>query len=84
MSVGVRPLQRVKMPSLRVILRRPSMVEFMVRRWVSSAAQSEAAADIAGLKAAAEGEGAATQNWDWFCTQKTSRQQALTPRSGGS
>jgi hypothetical protein len=84
MRVGLRPLQRVKTPSFRAIFRRPSSVEFMVRRCVSSAAQSEAAADMAGCKAAVEGLGAATQNCEEFCTQKTSRQQALTPRSGGS
>lgn len=39
---------------------------------------------MAGCKAAVEGLGAATQNCEEFCTQKTSRQQALTPRSGGS
>lgn len=61
----------------------PSSVELKVRRWVSSAAQSEMIASSMTV-ADDEGEGAATQNWDWFCTQKTSRQQAVTPRFGGN
>lgn len=79
-SVGLRPRQSVHIPSLRAIFRIPSRVELKVRRWVSSAAQSEMMAS--SMTAACEG--AATQNWDWFCTQKTSRQQAVTPRLGGS
>ena len=84
MSVGLSPLHNVVMPSLRLILRNPSMVELMVLRWVSSAAQSETEAISFSMTAATEGEAFATQNWDWFCTQKTSRQQAVTPRLGGS
>lgn len=80
-SVGLNPLQSVGNPSFRAIFFRPSMVELNVRRRVSSAAQSEMIAS--SMTAAEFGEGVATQNWLWFCTQKTSRQHAVTPRSGG-
>ncbi len=61
-------------------------MEVKVRRCVSSTAQSEAREAVeeavAGLRVAVELF--ATQNWAWLSTQNTSRQQAVTPRFGGS
>ena len=77
--VGDRPRQRDVGPSFRAILRRPSKVEVNVFLRVSSTAQSEA---IAGLRVAmvADEEGlAAMQKGEVLLTQKTSRQQAVTP-----
>lgn len=77
--VGDRPRQRDVGPSLRAILRRPSKVEVNVFLRVSSTAQSEA---MAGLRVAmvADEEGlAAMQKGEALSTQKTSRQQAVTP-----
>ena len=78
--VGLSPLHSVNIPSFRAIFRNPSSVVVNVRLCVSSAAQSEAIAAELSMVAAGE----ATQNWDWFCTQNTSRQQAVMPRFGGS
>ena len=77
--VGDRPRQRDVGPSFRAILRRPSNVEVNVFLRVSSTAQSEA---MAGLRVAtvADEEGlAAMQKGEVLFTQKTSRQQAVTP-----
>ena len=77
--VGDRPRQRDVGPSFRAILRRPSKVEVNVFLRVSSTAQSE---DRAGLRVAmvADEEGlAAMQKGEVLLTQKTSRQQAVTP-----
>lgn len=77
--VGDRPRQRDVGPSFRAILRRPSKVEVKVFLRLSSTAQSEA---MAGLRVAivADEEGlAAMQKGEVLLTQKTSRQQAVTP-----
>ena len=77
--VGDRPRQRDVGPSLRAIFRRPSKVEVNVFLRDSSMAQSEA---MAGLRVAmvADEEGlAAMQKGEVLFTQKTSRQQAVTP-----
>lgn len=70
-------------------MRSPSKVEVKVLRRVSSTAQSAAedsAEDKDGLRVArvaVEGGLAAMQKADVLFTQKTSRQQAVTPIFGG-
>ena len=83
--VGERPRHREVGPSCRAILRSPSKVEVKFRRRVSSTAQSAAeddVDDIDGLRVArvAVEEGLpAMQIGEVLLTQKTSRQQAVTP-----
>lgn len=79
-------------PSLRAILRRPSIVEVILFRRVSSTAQSTAdgVEAMAGLSVARVAEEEVTlglvamQKGEVLFTQKTSRQQAVTPRFLGS
>ena len=80
-SVGVRPRQREVSPSLRAIFRRPSSVDVIVLRRVSSTAQSvvERGERCEMLEVA----GDAMQNWALLFTQNTSLQHAVTPRFGG-
>jgi hypothetical protein len=86
-SVGERPRQSVVTPSLRAILRRPSNVEVKVRCWVCSTAQLIADGDVAGFVAwilfCERGRGPARQASALLLVKKTSRQQAVTPRSAG-
>ena len=77
--VGDRPRQRDVGPSLRAILRRPSKVEVNVFLRVSSTAQSEAMAGLSVAMVADEEGLAAMQKGEVLSTQKTSRQQAVTP-----
>lgn len=79
-SVGLRPRHNVDKPSFLAILRKPSRVELNERRWLCSAAHSDISISS---KVAVGVEEEATQNWLWLGTQKTSRQQAVTPRLGG-
>lgn len=73
--VGLNPRHKDNAPSFRAILRSPSIVEVNVRFWVSSTAHS--AADAVPLFPA-------KQNWALSPNQNTSRQQAVTPSSGGN
>lgn len=91
-SVGESPRQRVVGPSLRAIFLRPSSVEVKVFRRVSSTAQSAAWVDSEerdGFRVATVAEDerfsglAAIQKGEVLFTQKTSRQQVVTPRFGG-
>ena len=89
-SVGDKPRQRDVGPSLRAIFRKPSRVEVNVFRRVSSTAKSApGAVDVevrAGFRVAMVAEEdvgltlAAMQKGEVLFTQKTSRQQAVTPR----
>ena len=90
--VGDRPRQRDVGPSFRAIFRKPSSVEVKVFRLVSSTAQSVAGVtDVEvreGLRVARVAEedslgAAAMQKGEVLFTQKTSRQQAVTPRFFG-
>jgi len=92
MRVGERPRQRDVGPSLRAILRRPSRVEVKVFRRASSTAQSAAGVEVEereGLSVARVAEEerlaglVAMQKGEVLLTQKTSRQQDVTPRFGG-
>lgn len=83
--VGDSPRHSELIPSLRAIFRSPSNVEVKVLRRVSSIAQSaaEAGDEMMAVLATAEGDSAAMQTEEVLLTQKTSRQQAVTPRFGG-
>lgn len=90
--VGERPRQRVVGPSVRAIFLRPSSVEVKVLRRVSSTAQSAAWEDSEaseGFRVATVAEDerfsalVAIQKGEVLFTQKTSRQQEVTPRLGG-
>lgn len=90
--VGESPRQSDVGPSFRAILRRPSRVELKVLRRVSSTAQSAAWAgseEMEGLRVVTVAEEerlpgfVAMQNGEVLLTQKTSRQQAVTPRFRG-
>ena len=78
--VGERPLHRDVIPSCRAIFCNPSRVELNVLRRASSTAQS--AVDASEELNMAEGL-VAMQKDEALFTQKTSRQQAVTPRFGG-
>lgn len=96
-GVGERPRHRAAGPSLLATLRRPSRVEVNVLLRVSSTAQSAAAvfegdtrAELRLVDVEADPEPgvaklgvAAIQKGEVLFTQKTSRQQAVTPRFGG-
>lgn len=81
-NVGLRPRHSELTPSFLAILRNPSRVELNVLRCVSSTAHSDAAvaAEAASILVPVE---LIMQNWALLLTQKTSRQQAVTPRFGG-
>ena len=86
--MGERPRQREPSPSFRAIFRKPSKVELNVLWRVSSTAQSTRGRDAEEdgcEKAVMVGTAfsAAMQKDEVLLTQKTSRQQAVTPRFGG-
>ena len=87
-SVGESPRQRDEGPSFRAIFRSPSRVELKDLRWVSSTTQSATwmvSDGMDGLRVAKVAEEerltgfAAMQKGEVLLTQKTSRQQAVTP-----
>lgn len=78
--VGDSPRHSELIPSLRAIFRSPSTVDVKVLRRVSSTAQSVTETEEEMM---VEGESAAMQTEGVLLTQKTSRQQAVTPRFGG-
>ena len=80
-KVGLSPRHNVVIPSFLAIFRSPSKVEFIFLFCASSAAHSAAREDAGFCDKATEGP--ATQNGALLLTQKTSRQQAVTPRFGG-
>lgn len=95
--VGERPRHRAAGPSFLATLRRPSNVEVKVLLRVSSTAQSAAAEFVGDARAGLRPVNvevepapeldklgvAAIQKGEALFTQKTSRQQAVTPRLGG-
>jgi len=81
--VGDNPLYRLVNPSYRAILTNPSHVPLMCRLDVCSTTQSSRTfciVEVGGATIAPVGE--ARHNPFVEGTQKTSRQQAVTPRSG--
>ena len=82
-SVGLRPRHNDVSPSFLAILRRPSYVEVNVRRRVSSTAQSATEDVVVWERELRVAVGEATQYPEELFTQKTSRQQEVTPRFGG-